>query len=61
MVKGGVLKDVAVLVDGRTGAAVVEFMNLTNYTFAGAFYVESFNSITSVVRLPSSLGQHFGR
>ncbi|NIA14624.1 MAG: hypothetical protein GWP08_11140 [Nitrospiraceae bacterium] len=33
-------------------AAVLEFMNLTNYTFDGAFYVEPSNSITSVVRLP---------
>lgn len=32
-------------------AAIIEFMNLTNYTFALAIYVESLNSITSVARL----------
>lgn len=31
--------------------AIIEFMELTNYDFAFAVYVESFNSITNVARL----------
>ncbi|MBN2279861.1 MAG: hypothetical protein JXQ65_04705 [Candidatus Marinimicrobia bacterium] len=32
-------------------AAILEFMNLTNYNFEFAIYVKSFNSITNVARL----------
>ena len=32
-------------------AAIIEFMNLTNYNFEFAIYVKSFNSITNVARL----------
>lgn len=32
-------------------AAIIEFMNLTNYNFAFALYVKVFNSITNVARL----------
>jgi 4-hydroxyphenylpyruvate dioxygenase-like putative hemolysin len=34
-------------------AAVIEFMNLTNYNFDFAIYVKVFNSITNVARLSS--------
>lgn len=35
-------------------AAIVEFMNLTNYNFEFAIYVKSFNSITNVARLSAN-------
>jgi hypothetical protein len=34
-------------------AAIIEFMNLTNYNFTFAIYVKVFNSITNVARLSS--------
>jgi 4-hydroxyphenylpyruvate dioxygenase-like putative hemolysin len=36
-------------------AAILEFMELTNYTFDFAIYVESLNSITNVARLPGAV------
>jgi len=34
--------------------AIIEFMNLTNYRFDFAIYVDTLNSITNVARLPGS-------
>lgn len=38
----------------QRNAAILEFMDLTNYTFDFSIYVKSLNSITSVARLTSS-------